>query len=61
MPLETEEVKYIQGHLCTIWNDGKYERTRDINKTKESFEALLKDLNTDYIDVIVFSVNPCLK
>lgn len=41
----------IQGHLCTIWNDGQYERTRDIEKTKESFESLLKDLNTDYIDI----------
>ena len=41
----------IQGHLCTIWSDGQYERTRDIEKTKESFEALLKDLNTDYIDI----------
>ena len=41
----------IQGHLCTIWEDGQYERTRDINKTKESFKALLKDLNTDYIDI----------
>ena len=41
----------IQGHLCTIWVDGQYERTRDINKTKESFELLLKDLNTDYIDI----------
>ncbi len=41
----------IQGHICTITKDGQYERTRDIQKTKESFEDLLIRLQTDYIDV----------
>lgn len=41
----------IQGHLCTIMNDGQYERTRDLAKTKESFTDLLERLKTDYIDV----------
>lgn len=41
----------IQGHLCTFFEDGQYTRTRDINKTKEAFEDLLKRLDTDYIDV----------
>ena len=42
---------FIQGHLCTVFEDGQYERTRDIEKTKTSFEDLLSRLQTDYIDV----------
>ena len=41
----------IQGHLCTIYEDGQYTRTRDIEKTKRSFEDLLERLHTDYIDI----------
>ena len=41
----------IQGHLCTVFDDGQYTRTRDIEKTKRSFEDLLSRLRTDYIDV----------
>lgn len=41
----------IQGHLCTVFEDGQYTRTRDIEKTKRSFEDLLERLHTDYIDV----------
>lgn len=28
----------IQGHLCTVFEDGQYTRTRDIEKTKRSFQ-----------------------
>ena len=45
-----EEI-YIQGHLCTIWKDNQYKRTRDINETISSFEDLFAKLNTDYVDV----------
>ncbi len=41
----------IQGHLCTVYEDDQYGRTRDIAKTKASFNDLLKRLNTDYIDI----------
>lgn len=41
----------IQGHLCTVFEDGQYTRTRDIEKTRCSFEDLLERLHTDYIDV----------
>ena len=41
----------IQGHLCTVYEDKQYTRTRDIEKTKRSFEDLLHRLQTDYIDV----------
>lgn len=42
---------YIQGHIGTAWLNGQYERTRDLEITKKSFEELLELLETDYIDV----------
>ncbi len=41
----------IQGHLCTVFEDDQYERTRDIEKVKQSFDDLLQRLDTDYIDI----------
>lgn len=41
----------LQGHLCAIWEDGQYLRTRDIEKTKAGFEDQLKRLGTDYLDI----------
>ncbi len=41
----------IQGHFCTVFEDNQYERTRDLQKTKDSFEDLLARLGTDYIDI----------
>ena len=41
----------IQCHLCTVYEDEQYMRTRDIEKTKASFKDLLARLRTDYIDV----------
>lgn len=41
----------IQGHLCTVWENDQYLRTRDPRKTIESFDALLKQLRTDYVDI----------
>ena len=52
MALEGRREKFIiQGHLCTVFEDGQYTRTRDIGKTRRSFEDLLERLHTDYIDV----------
>lgn len=41
----------VQGHLCSIWRNGQYEKTRDLEKTKEGFEDLLTRFHTDYIDI----------
>jgi len=41
----------IQGHLCTDWENDQYLRTRDMAKTVASFELLLKQLRTDYLDI----------
>lgn len=45
------EQMIIQGHFCTVYENEQYTRTRDINKTKKSFEDLLTRLQTDYIDI----------
>ena len=29
----------LQAHLCTIWKNGQYKRTRNIDEVRESFEA----------------------
>ncbi|MEE1315157.1 MAG: aldo/keto reductase [Faecalimonas sp.] len=41
----------IQAHVGTIWMDGQYKRTRDLQEAKEGFADLLERLGTDYIDV----------
>lgn len=41
----------IQSHICSIWKDGQYERSRNIDEVKASFEEMLSLLQTDYIDV----------
>ena len=41
----------LQAHLCTIWKNGQYERTRKIDQVKAGFDDLLRRLDTDYIDV----------
>lgn len=41
----------IQGHLCTVWEDGQYLRTRDADKTSRSFKQQLRQLGTDYLDI----------
>lgn len=41
----------IQGHVCSIWEDGQYCRTRDIAKVRAGFEDLLKYTKLDYIDI----------
>ena len=41
----------LQAHLCAVWKNGQYQRTRDIAEVKAGFADLLKRLETDYIDV----------
>jgi predicted aldo/keto reductase-like oxidoreductase len=41
----------IQGHFCTLWEDGQYVRTRDIDKVKAGFEEQLRLLDTSYLDI----------
>lgn len=41
----------IQAHVGSIWKNGQYERSRDIGLSRESFDDLLRRLETDHIDV----------
>lgn len=41
----------LQGHLCSIWRNGQYKRTRKIEEVKQGFEELLDQLSTDVIDI----------
>jgi len=41
----------VQSHLCSIWQNGQYRRTRKLAEVKAGFEEMLALLGTDYIDV----------
>lgn len=50
--LQGRRKKFIlQAHLCAVWTNGQYERTRDIETVKDSYEEMLRLLQTDYLDV----------
>lgn len=50
--LQGQREKFIlQAHLCTVWKNGQYQRTRQMDEVQSSFEALLKNLQTDYLDI----------
>lgn len=50
--LEGRREKFVlQAHLCTVWEDGQYKRTRSIADMKASYQDLLRRLKTDYIDI----------
>ncbi len=50
--LEGRRDKFIiQGHICSVWKNGQYKRSRQIEEVKAGFEELLTQLHTDYIDV----------
>ena len=41
----------IQSHLCSVWKNGQYLRTRKLQEVKEGFEEMMALLDTDYLDV----------
>ena len=41
----------LQAHLCTIWKDGQYKRTRDLAEVKEGFADQLRRLGTDHVEI----------
>lgn len=44
--------KFIaQSHICSVWKDGQYKRTRKLSEVKAGFEESLELLQTNYIDV----------
>lgn len=50
--LEGRREKFVlQAHLCTVWKDGQYKRTRKISEVKEGFEDQLQRLRTDHVEI----------
>ena len=41
----------LQAHLCTVWQDGQYKRTREIGEVKAGFCDLLESLGTDSVEI----------
>lgn len=41
----------IQGHLCTVWDEGQYRRSRELKEIVPAFMDLLEHMQLDYIDV----------
>lgn len=41
----------MQAHICSVWQDGQYKCTRNIDAVRASFEDLLIRLETSYIDI----------
>ena len=41
----------IQAHICSVWKNGQYLRTRKLDEVKAGFEELLTLLGVEYIDV----------
>lgn len=50
--LEGRREKFIiQSHLCSIWKNGQYKRSRNIDEVRAGMKEMLALLKTDYIDV----------
>lgn len=41
----------LQAHLCSVWKDGQYERTRDLGEVKAGCEELLRQLETPGVEI----------
>lgn len=41
----------LQAHLCTVWKDGQYKRTRKLEEVKEGFEDQLMRLQTRHVEI----------
>lgn len=41
----------IEGHLCSIWDEGQYRRSREFEEVVSAYEDLLIRMKLDYVDV----------
>jgi predicted aldo/keto reductase-like oxidoreductase len=41
----------LQAHLCTVWKNDQYVRSRNIEEVRQSFDDLLLRLQTDHVEV----------
>ena len=50
--LEDRREKFIiQSHLCSVWKDGQYMRTRNLAEVKAGFEEMMRLLRVSCVDV----------
>lgn len=45
------EQAVLQGHIGACWENGQYQRSRDIATCKAFFEDFMERLGTDYVDI----------
>lgn len=45
------EAFVLEGHICTIWQNDQYKRTRKMEEVRIGFEDQLARLGTDYLDI----------
>ena len=41
----------IQSHICSVWKDGQYMRSRELEEVKAGFEESMRLLGVEFIDV----------
>lgn len=41
----------LQAHLCTVWKNGQYQRTREIGEVRAGFQDQLERLQTDHVEI----------
>ena len=41
----------LQAHLCSVWKDGQYKRTRNIDEVRAGFMDQLERLETDRVEI----------
>ncbi|MCI2048536.1 MAG: aldo/keto reductase [Lachnospiraceae bacterium] len=41
----------LQAHLCSVWKDGQYKRTRKLSEVREGFSDELRRLGTDHFEI----------
>lgn len=50
--LEGRREKFIiQSHICSVWKNGQYKRSRNLKEVKSGFDEMMQLLQTDYLDV----------
>ncbi len=41
----------LQAHICSVWKNGQYKRTRQLDEVRAGFEEMLRQLGTDHVEV----------
>lgn len=41
----------LQGHICTVWENDQYRVSRKREEIEPAFEVMMKNLDTDYLDI----------